>query len=142
LVDVELALAGRDSLKARRFALEVASLLQLLGVSSATRSVYLDTQAIGQDPDSTWREEARTARQEIAQQLDDERVALGAWLETARVAAAREDTAFFSAPDSRAAVARLVDLGVLAPETTERPAPGRVGWDRLSLLLREGLASR
>lgn len=101
LTDLELAAASGDSASARAIAREVAALLEEVPGAGAAGSTYRAFAASAAD-----RQALARARRDAALVAGEDDVALGLWLETARVAAARRDTAYFRAPGSRAARAR------------------------------------
>jgi len=131
LTDLELAAAARDSATVRVIAAEVAALLDEVQVGGAAAVTYraLATSLVD-------RAALAGARRDAALVAGEEAVALGMWLEAARVAAARRDAAFFRTRESRAALARArgsavaVDAAVFdqIATPTERPP---LTWEQL-----------
>lgn len=149
LVDLEVAAAVSDTASVARLGHELALLLEAAAVPAPTRSVYLDRAAIARGPDDDWLAESALARQRITRQLADERLELGAWVEAARFAAARQRAEFFRTKESAAAVARLREIGAPEPAVVDLIAAASGSqsmteerWEELAAGLRELLASR
>lgn len=108
-----LARAGDEA--APRVAMQVAALLDDLPAGSAAGRAY-SALADGRPHSADERQRAMRAAEQIAGSRE---VRAGAWLEAARLAAARHDSAFFHAPQARAAAAELSRLADDARAATE-----------------------
>ncbi|HET7457830.1 MAG TPA: hypothetical protein VFJ74_09255 [Gemmatimonadaceae bacterium] len=124
VVDLELLARASDS-SAARVALEIASLLEDIPAASGAAHAY---DALAQSPGGVGAPEGRRRALHSAEQVTDVRdVRAGAWLEAARVAASRRDTAFFRAPGTSPAAAELVRLaGDAAAAPAAREAATRL----------------
>jgi hypothetical protein len=109
IADLDLAIAAHDSMRIRLFAREIRDLLEdhlLLGAQT-----YFARVADSAGADSrTLARLTRDARQLLGAPLDSHAGRLGEWVESARVAALRGDSAFFTTAESRRAAADLVSL--------------------------------
>jgi hypothetical protein len=136
LVDLELQVAAGDSAAAQT-ARDVAALLAPVPGSGPATTIYADVAArAGAVPDTLrallaggWREATALVPHEAALR--------GAWLETARVAAVRHDTAFFRAPAWATALGRIKASGALTHEVAAqvRTAASMSDWDALERAL-------
>lgn len=115
LTDLELEAAARDSAGVRVIAAEVAALLDEVAGAGAAASTY---RALGTSGVAGVAELAR-ARRDATLVAGEEGVALGMWLEAARVAAARRDAEFFQAEESRAVLGRVRGSGGAPAEIAE-----------------------
>jgi hypothetical protein len=97
IVELEALAAGGDS-TAARVAGQVSKLADEDSSARTVGSAYRALADVEAVADRAKRAEAARVAELIAGSTDD--VRLGAWLEAARIAAARSDTAFFSAHDT------------------------------------------
>ncbi|HEX8317864.1 hypothetical protein [Longimicrobium sp.] len=139
LVELELALRGQDPAAARTAA-QVAILLGELPGSGFAVSIFRDIQARAGAP---WAELEPLMEQgsEAAAMAGDDDVRLGAWLQAARIAAARKDAEFFRTRAIEAALDRL-DSDPATSEHAQRiraltNAEGARDWDALERQLAE-----
>lgn len=119
LTDLELAAAARDTASVRAVAAEVAALLDEVPGGAGAAAGY---RALGTSAAADGAALART-RRDAALVAGEEFVALGMWIEAARVAAARRDAGFFRTAESRAALGRArgsVAGRALAPDVMPR----------------------
>ncbi|MEO6525470.1 MAG: hypothetical protein ABIP93_02485 [Gemmatimonadaceae bacterium] len=101
VTDLELAAGARDTAATRAIANEVAALLEEVPGAGAVSSTYRSFAGAAADTEALSR-----ARRDAALVAGQDDLALGLWLEAARVAAARRDSAYFGRPESRASLAR------------------------------------
>ncbi|HET6764429.1 MAG TPA: hypothetical protein VFH27_12175 [Longimicrobiaceae bacterium] len=99
ITDLELAVAANDP-RAAEIAGDVQRLLEPVPAAGAI-SQYYDGIAAGQVNGPAAEAAVGKARLAIARLPDGEMVLTGAWLEAARLAAARHDAAFFATAESR-----------------------------------------
>lgn len=146
LTDMELAVAAGDAAAARGTAAEVAALLDEVPGGGAAAAAYRALGGSGMlSVGAPGAAALARARRDAALVAGAGDVALGAWLEAARVAAARRDAAFFQTAESRAALGRVRGSGgvetqgaadrVAAAAGREPPAWERLGAE-LTMLLR------
>ena len=123
LVDLELAVQRRDTMAAA-MAADIIALLDWVPAAGPVSAMYRDIGArAGAPPRELEPHLARAARAAAALAGPD-LVQLGAWAEAARIAAARQDTRFFHARQSRETLARADTLAGLTMPA--RAALGRV----------------
>jgi hypothetical protein len=96
LVELEVLAANGDS-AAAKVAAQVGELFGDYPNGSATVAAYRALADVEAVADSTKRADAARAAETLAGVTE---VRLGAWLEAARIAAVRNNTAFFSRPDT------------------------------------------
>jgi hypothetical protein len=106
LTDLDVAVRGGDSSAAACAVADVGALLDGVPAGAPVAALYRDVaRHLAAAPSELQPLLARGATA-AAQVAGEELVALGAWLEAGRLAAARRDAAFFRAPASRAQLAR------------------------------------
>jgi hypothetical protein len=123
---------ARDSASTSQLAAEIAALLEDVPASGPLAALYRNIgERAGESPEqlADTLERGRTA---AAQLLGEEYVAIGAWTEAARVAAARRDADFFQSRRSQDVLRRIAALPPLS-------VPGRAAAERIhAAVLREG----
>jgi hypothetical protein len=102
--DLELALLAHDT-SAARFARDIASMLDRVPGGSATGAIY--AQLAANPRADEFLQNARAAMSALPRQ---QLIQLGAWLEAARIAAARHDRAWFERRINRHVVSRISPL--------------------------------
>jgi hypothetical protein len=110
VAELQVAAAANDP-AARPLAEQAAALVEGAPAGAAAASLFRDGAG-----------EVRRARQEAARLLGEEAFAAGEWLGAARIAAAREDHAFFAAARSRRILSR--PPGTRAPDAWGRARQG------------------
>ena len=117
LTDLELAVPRRDS-QVAPLAQDAASLLVDVPVAGGAARAFRDLATAASTPNAALEPLLGNARAELTSlgDIDQERLRYGAWLEAARVAAARRDTAFFRRRETRQT---LEGLARLSEETSE-----------------------
>jgi hypothetical protein len=95
LTDLELAVRARDAATTALLAADIAALLQDVPASGPLAAVYREIARRAGEPADRLEPLVAQGRDSIAQILGENFVALGAWVEAARVAAARRDAGFF-----------------------------------------------
>ena len=124
LTDLEVAAAVGDAASTRRAAAEAATRRGALPAAGPASSVYAEVRGRAGEPAAALAPLLARGRRTAARLAGEEGVALGAWAEAARLAAARHDAAFFRARESRAALGRAARMDVLPAEA--RAAVGRL----------------
>lgn len=106
MVDLELAIRARDAAATRQLVADAQALMQNGSMGGMVSSSLAPIAAgAGGDP-SELVPQLNEASATAAGLLDGERLALGAWLEAARVAAVHEDAQFFREARSRRTLSR------------------------------------
>ncbi len=127
LVDLSVAVRGRDAVRTRVLAEQIRSRFDpRAGRNGALRRI---SAGAGGAPERL-EPLVSQATGRIARRLGREALELGAWIEAARLAAACQDTAFFRDRATRPTLDRLVLRTATDP-------PGRAAVDRVRLLLAE-----
>lgn len=103
-----LAIVAHGSERAAGIAAALAQELDHLDGGAASARMYREVERLARAQDY-FGQRAREARDALPR-VRPQHVAVGYWLEYARVAALRRDTAFFRSPESRAIAAAAVDL--------------------------------
>jgi hypothetical protein len=106
LVELELALRGRDP-GAARLAAQVSSLVVELPGSGPAISIFRQVQQRAGAPWSELEPLVEQGSEAAAALAGEDDVRLGAWLQAARIAAGREDIGFFRTRATEAALDRL-----------------------------------
>jgi hypothetical protein len=141
LVDLELAIAAGDSGMRRSTALSIDTLAHADPPLTGAPAELYQAIAAGDVADRAARREGWEALSELA---GEQATRLGAWLEAARVAAARQDAEFFRSRATRG----VLDDAVAAKDEDERTAMVRVRtavasgspeWASLATALEEAL---
>ena len=114
LVDVELAVRGRDP-AAARLATETAMLLEGIGGAAPAASIYHEIARRAGEPTERLEPLLKTGRETVPQMADEEGVKLGAWIESARIAAATRDRGFFASRATRSQLERMARDPSLPP---------------------------
>ena len=105
LVDLELAVRGRDPATAQ-LATETAMLLE--GLSAAAPSgIYHKVARRAGEPPERLEPLLDEGRKLVPQMAGEEQVKLGAWIESARIAAANRDEGFFGSRATRSQLERM-----------------------------------
>lgn len=106
LTDLELAVRAGESATTALLAAEIAALLQAVPASGPLAAVYREIERRAGEPPERLEPLLEQGRDSIAQILGEGFVALGAWAEAARVAAARRDAGFFRSRTTSAVLDR------------------------------------
>jgi hypothetical protein len=114
LVDVELAVRGRDPATAQ-LATETAILLEQIPAASPAAGIYRQLAGRAGEPAERLEPLLAQGRELVPQMADEERVKLGAWLESARIAAATRDREFFASRTNRSRLKRMAGDAGLPP---------------------------
>ena len=131
LVDFTLAVQTRDT-RAGELASEIAGLLDEVPAGGVAAAVYRELSArLDATPEARLHSLLAQGREAVTALPAAEIMALGAWAESARIAAARRDVAFFGTRESRAAL----DRAATHPHV---PTPARGVAVRLRSALRDG----
>lgn len=112
LVDLELAVATRDTPLVAPLAERIAALLEDLSAGSAEAMYHEISRRSAESPERL-KPLLEQGREDVADLAGEDFVGLGAWVEAARLAAAVPDEGFFRTRETRAALERAVAL--LAP---------------------------
>lgn len=139
ITDLEAAAAARDSLSVRQAAADVGALLGALPAAGPAASVYEEVGRRAGEPPAALAPVRERGRRTAARLAGEDGVALGAWAEAARLAAARRDAGFFRARAThrtleRAARDRALPAGARAGADAVRAAlaaPGAPDWGTL-----------
>lgn len=142
LVDLELAVAGRQVEQTRLLAMQVRAHLEDVPAAGPIAAVYADVERrAGEDPEALTGL-LREGRSSVAAMLPEEHFALGAWAEAARMAAARRDAEFFASSASRRALDRAIESPALDADAraaaerlrarTERARAATPDWPALA----------
>lgn len=123
LTELELAARAGDP-AAAALAGEIVALLEEVRGAGPVAAIYGEVRRRAGEPAETLKPLLEQGRKAVAQVAGEEMVALGAWAEAARVAAARRDAEFFRSRESREMLGRAGGLpGVGEPA---RAAVGRI----------------
>jgi hypothetical protein len=140
LVELELALRGQDP-AAARIAAQVAILLGELPGSGLAAATFRPLQERAGAPWTELEPLMEEASDAAADMAGEEDVRLGAWLQAGRIAAAREDAAFFRTRATEAALRRLQDDPATGPAAerirTLTSAEGAPDWNTVASHLSE-----
>jgi len=123
ITELEAASAAGDSAAARRAAAEVGALLEPLPAAGPAIAVYAEIGRRAGEPAAALATVRERGRETAARLAGEDGVALGAWAEAARLAAARRDAEFFRARATRDALAR-------AAHDPSLPAEARAAAER------------
>jgi hypothetical protein len=127
---LETAAAARDSAAVRRAAAGVGALLDPLPAAGPAASLYAELGRRAGEPAAATRALRERGRRTAARLAGEDGVALGAWAEAARLAAARRDQGFFRSDATHRALDRAARDSRLTPTA-------RAGVERV----RAGLAA-
>ncbi|HEX8672994.1 MAG TPA: hypothetical protein VF710_13955, partial [Longimicrobium sp.] len=105
LVDLELAVRGRDPATAQ-LATETATLLEGL-TAAAPSAIYHEVARRAGEPPERLEPFLDEGRKLVPQMAGEEQVKLGAWIESARIAAATRDDRFFASRATRSHLQRM-----------------------------------
>jgi hypothetical protein len=108
ITDLEAAAAAGDSLGARQAAADLGALLGALPAGGPAASVYGELRRRAGEPAAALAPLRQRGRRTAARLAGEEGVALGAWAEGARLAAARRDEGFFRSDAARGALERFI----------------------------------
>ena len=147
LVDLELAARAGDHAMTGAIAIDVATLAEGLPAGGVVGAVHRDIARRAGEPASRLAPTIAHGRVAAAKLAGEELVTLGAWLEAARIAAARRNADFFRADHGRALLARSAsDAGLGEParqalhQVSEAvPAGGEPEWGALEGALTNAL---
>ncbi len=115
-VDLELAVAARQTDETRLLAAQIENMLGEVTAAGLVASIYRDIGArAGQSPQAL-ADPLEEGRENVAMFVDEDHFALGAWAEAARLAVRQRDEAFFRARASRKMLDRAASLPSLDPE--------------------------
>ncbi len=131
LVDVELAVRGRDPATAQ-LATETAVLLDGIPIANEAAGVYRQLAARAGEPPERLEPLLAQGRELVPQMADEERVRLGAWLESARIAAATQDRDFFASRANRSRLKRMAEDAGLPPAARSGAARIRLAVETAS----------
>jgi hypothetical protein len=123
LVDVELAVRGRDPATAQ-LATETAMLLEGIPGAAPAAGIYHEVARRAGEPAERLEPLLEDGREVVPQMAGEEGVRLGAWIESARIAAATRDRGFFASRATRSQLERMA-------ETPDLPASARSSAGRL-----------
>jgi hypothetical protein len=130
LTDLELAVVNRDTVMAS-LARDVASLLAdvpLSGMAAATFQQLAERASAANTDLSTLLVRGREQLESVAA-VDRSALRFGAWIEAARVAAVRKDSAFYATTETRHAMNNLARVDPLAPDAREALVSLRTALD-------------
>lgn len=131
VVDLEVAVRAGDP-AAAVLAGSVAALLEGVPAAGPVAAVYREVARRAGEPAEALEPLLEQGREAVARVAGEEMVALGAWAEAARIAAARRDAEFFRTRETRATLERLEELSDSDP-------PARAAVERIrSALSAEG----
>jgi hypothetical protein len=116
-VDLEVAAGAGQAEQTRRVSGRMISLLDDVAGSGALAAAYRDIDARAAEPAETLMPSVAEARESLALFVDENHFNLGAWAEAARIAAQRQDAAFFHARASKKMLDRAASLPSLDDET-------------------------
>lgn len=105
LVWLDLALRAGDMARVRGSASVIDSLLDTVAAGAPLAAIYRSVAEGPDRPISELRPLLARAASAVVRLVDEDMVNLGAWIETARLAAIRRDAGFFAAPETRALLA-------------------------------------
>jgi hypothetical protein len=118
VVALETMLAARDP-EAAVAAEEIAQLLTGMPAGGPAAALYREVARRASEPLEGLLARLREGREAVARLAGRERVSMGAWIEAARIAAARGDRDFFRASESRGALTAISGLpGLREPSAT------------------------
>lgn len=152
LVDLEIAAGDGDAESTSRIARDLSALLDGVPAAGPVAAVYETIHRRAAEPHAELETLLEQGRTSITTLLDEELVRLGAWVEAARLAAARQDEEFFQAAETRAVLesaiadseltadARAASQRVLDVIRAETP-PSWPALDRELTTLLQSLAS-
>lgn len=123
VVDVELAVRGLDPATAQ-LATETAMLLEGIPGAAPAASIYREVSRRAGEPAEALEPLLRDGREVVPQLAGEERVRLGAWIESARIAAATRDRGFFASRATRSQLERMARDPSLPPAA--RSAAARI----------------
>jgi hypothetical protein len=137
ITDLEAAAAAGDPAGARQAAAEVGALLGDLPAAGPAASVYDEIGRRAGEPAAALAPLREQGRRTAAALAGEEGVALGAWAEAARLAAARRDQRFFRAHATRRALQAAAGDAALPPSARSAvegiraalAASGAPDWD-------------
>ncbi|HEX6372321.1 MAG TPA: hypothetical protein VF006_25605 [Longimicrobium sp.] len=128
ITDLEAAAAAGDSTAARAAAAEAGALLEPLAAGGPAAALYGELGRRAGEPAGALAPLRERGRRTAARLAGEDGVALGAWAEAARLAAARRDAEFFRARATRRALERAAADPAL-------PASARGGVERIRAAL-------
>jgi hypothetical protein len=105
LVWLDLALRAGDMARVRGSASVIDSLLDTVAAGAPLAAIYRSVAEGPDRPISELRPLLARAASAVVRLVDEDMVNMGAWIETARLAAIRRDAGFFAAPETRALLA-------------------------------------
>jgi hypothetical protein len=114
LVDVELAVRGRDP-AAAQLATETAILLEGISGAAPAAGIYHEVARRAGEPAERLEPLLEVGRKTVPQTAGEEGVRLGAWIESARIAAAMRDRGFFASRATRSRLERMARDPSLPP---------------------------
>lgn len=114
MVDVELAVRGRDPATAQ-FATETAILLEGIQGAAPAAGIYREVARRAGEPAERLEPLLEQGREVVPQIAGEEGVKMGAWLESARIAAATRDRAFYASRATRSQLERMARDSSLDP---------------------------
>ncbi|HEX8210984.1 MAG TPA: hypothetical protein VF584_12490 [Longimicrobium sp.] len=130
LVDLELAVRGRDPGTAQ-LATETAMLLE--GISAAAPAgIYHEIARRAGEPAERLEPLLEEGRELVPQMAGEEQVKLGAWIESARIAAATRDQTFFARRANRSQLKRMAGDATLPPSARSTAARLRIAVETAS----------
>jgi hypothetical protein len=118
LVDVELAVRGRDPATAQ-LATETAMLLEGIPGAAPAASIYREVARRAGEPAERLDPLLDRGREVVPQIAGEEGVKLGAWFESARIAAAARDDGFFASRATRSQLERMARDSSLDPSARD-----------------------
>ena len=135
LVDVELAVRGRDP-AASQLATETAMLLEGIPGAAPAAALYRQVAQRAGGPPQRLQPLLEQGREVVPRMAGEKWVKLGAWVESARIAAAIRDRDFFASPATRSQLERMArdpSLDPAARSAVQRTraatdSPGTADW--------------
>lgn len=124
LVDLELAVRGRDPATAQ-LATETAILLEGISAAAPTGIYHQIARRAGEPPERL-EPLLKEGRELVPQMAGEEQVKLGAWIESARIAAATRDHGFFASRANRSQFKRMAEDATLPPSARSTAARLRI----------------
>lgn len=136
--DLAVAAGAGDAAATSRLANEIAALLDAEPGGGPAATAYRQLAARAGEPASALRDPLDDAGDAAASLVDGERMTLAAWTEAARIAAARQDAAFFRASATRDALARAAEDSGLSADARQAaarvsgPNVAAAGWPSIT----------
>lgn len=124
LADLEVAVQSRDSAATSLLAAQIEALLADVPASGPITAIYREVGKRAADRPGQLEGRLRQGREAVGTLVAEDLVGLGAWTETARLAAVRRDEEFFRTRETRAVLEGAANLPSL-------PTPARAVVERI-----------